>query len=233
MSPSGRSRSNHPRHDRPTALTVPSPWPVHRRSGRLHLWLAGSPVAFAESSSLPFGTNPPIPTALHPALRRRGCLPLRPGGCLRDGHDFHMLSSWCCGRTSRGRSPRIIPAIGPPADVSSVMSSARALRLRPPEPWRRRNPWLWKKVIPRAADLNRGLPVRLRRNRREVELGHGEPNRVTEVRSMGPDSPRHYRGDSSRKRGYPRTVIQGFRGSGFRVSSARFPAFLHPSRRHG
>ena len=108
MSPSGRSRSNHPRTDRPTALTVPLPWTAHRRGGRLHLWLAGSPVAFAESSSLSFGTNPPIPTALHPALRRRGCLPLHPGGCLRDGHDFHMLSSWCYGRTSRGCHPRIV-----------------------------------------------------------------------------------------------------------------------------
>ena len=102
MSPSVRSRSNHPRTDRSAVLTVPGPRPVRRRSGRLRPYPAGSPVAHAVSSSLPFGTKPPSAAASHPALRRRSCLRLPRGSCLRGGHDFHMLSSWCCGRTGRG-----------------------------------------------------------------------------------------------------------------------------------
>lgn len=107
MSPSIRSRSNHPRTDRSAVLTVPGPRPVHRRSGRLRPYPAGSPVAHAVSSSLPFGTKPLSAAASHPALRRRSCLRLPRGSCLRGGHDFHMLSSWCCGRTERGILPRL------------------------------------------------------------------------------------------------------------------------------
>jgi hypothetical protein len=99
MDPSGRSRSNHTRTDLSPVLAILGPGQLHRFRGRLRLYLAGSPVAHAESSSLSFGTNLPSRAAPHPALQRRSCLRLHPGLCLRGGNDFHILSSWFHGRT--------------------------------------------------------------------------------------------------------------------------------------
>ena len=102
MDPSDRSRSTHTCTDLPPVLAILGPGQIHRSCGRLRLSLAGSPVAHAVPSSLSFGTNLPSRAAPHPALQRRSCLRLLPGLCLREGNDFHILSSWFHGRTSVG-----------------------------------------------------------------------------------------------------------------------------------
>ena len=99
MNPSSRSRSNHTSTDLSPVLAILGPGQIRRASGRLHPYLAGSPVARAVSSSLAFGTNFSSRAAPHPALQRRSCLQLHPGLCLRGGYDFHILCSWLHGRT--------------------------------------------------------------------------------------------------------------------------------------
>jgi len=106
MDPSDRSRSTHTCTDLPPVLAILGPGQIHRSCGRLRLSLAGSPVAHAVPSSLSFGTNLPSRAAPHPALQRRSCLRLLPGLCLREGNDFHILSSWFHGRTSAATSRR-------------------------------------------------------------------------------------------------------------------------------
>jgi len=113
MLPSDRSRSNHTQTDLSAALAGLVPRQVCRLRSRLRLSLAGSPGSHAESSSLvladTFGTDLPSPAAPHPVSRRRSCLRLHAGSCLRRGYDFHILISWFHGRTRAG--PRVRAAL--------------------------------------------------------------------------------------------------------------------------
>src|SRR5947209_13843195 len=110
MHPSVRSHSNHTCTDHVPALTGLAPFVAHRFRGRLRPFLAGSPFADTESSSLTFfglfGTALSLPAALHPTLLSRSCLPLSSVSCLPLSYDFHILGSWFRFRTRKSACGR-------------------------------------------------------------------------------------------------------------------------------
>jgi hypothetical protein len=101
-------------------------------------------------------------------LRRRSCLRLHPGLCLRGGYDFHILCSWLRGRTRwRARRATLRDKLATYAEwisrrqtqccyaFSEVNLNPGATRLRPYH----RNQWPWDYLKHRADQPELGIRI--------------------------------------------------------------------------